>query len=246
MLSLACVLLAFAASLIPAARAQQADLPPDAPQPQQTSPAPQTAPADPKAASPLAHESYEKRKWSGYVDPGERVPVLHSRDKMVFWLHEEVEPSSPLPAFVSAGYGQLTHSDPKYGSDEGAFGECLGAAFLRQASMRFFADSALPTLDHEDPRYYRKASAGYVGRALHAAEFTFIDRNDSGQRTFNTSNIVGHLAASALTPAYYPPSSRTSGVVFRTWGTSLAGAAVNNLFLEFWPDVVNKIHRRNR
>jgi len=163
---------------------------------------------------------------------------------MVFWLHEELEPSSPLPALVSAGYGQLTNSDPRYGSDEGAFGERLGAAFLRQASMRFFADSLLPTLDHEDPRYYRKASGGYAGRALHAAEFTFIDRSDSGQRTLNTSDIAGHLAASALTPGYYPHSSRTSGVVFRTWGTSIAGAAVNNLFLEFFPDIVNKLHRR--
>ena len=230
--------------MIPAARAQQADPRSDAPQAQQTSPAPQIGPADPKAASPLAHESYEKRKWSGYVDPGERVPVLHTSDKLVFWLHEEGELTSPLPAFVSAGYGQLTNSDPKYGTDEGAFGERLGAAFLRQASMRFFSDSLLPALDHEDPRYYRKASGGYAGRALHAAEFTFIDRNDSGQRTFNSSDIAGHLAASALTPAYYPHSSRTGGVVFRTWGTSIAGAAVNNLFLEFWPDVVNKIHHR--
>ncbi len=238
------LLLASWAGWVPAARAQQSGLLPDAPQAQQTAPAPQAVPADPKASSPLAHESYEKRKWSGYVDPDERVPVLHPRDKMVFWLHEELEPSSPLPAFVSAGYGQLTGADPKYGSGEGAFGERLGAASLRQASMRFFADSLLPTLDHEDPRYYRKASGGYAGRALHAAEFTLLDRNDRGQRTFNNSDIVGHLMASALTPAYYPQSGRTGSVVFRTWGTSIAGAAVNNLFLEFWPDLVNKIHHR--
>jgi hypothetical protein len=239
------LLLAAALSANPV-RAQRSDALPDAPQAQQSSPSPQTAPADPKATSPLAHESYEKRKWSGYVDPRERVPTLHARDKMVFWLHEEMELSSPLPAFISAGYGQLTGDDPKYGSDEGAFGERLGAAFLRQASMRFFSDSLLPTLDHEDPRYYRKASGSYAGRALHAAEFTFIDRNDAGHRTLNTSDIAGHLAASALTLTYYPHPSTNSGVVLRTWGTSIAGAAVNNLFLEFWPDVVNKIHQRRR
>lgn len=190
------------------------------------------------------HESFEKRKWSGYVDPQERVPILGTKDKMAFWLHEEVEPASPLPAFVSAGFGQLTTGDPKYGSDEGAFGERLGAAFLRQASMRFFCDSFFPALDHEDPRYYRKASGSYLGRALYAAEFTFVDRNDSGERTFNKSDIAGHLAASALTMAYYPRSSRNSGVVLRTYGVSIAGAAVNNIFLEFWPDVVNIARHR--
>ncbi len=205
-----------------------------------------SAPADPKAASPIAHESFEKRKWSEYVDPQERVPVLNTKDKMLFWLHVETQPTSPLPAFVSAGFGQLTNGDPKYGSDEGAFGERLGAAFLRQASMRFFCGSLLPALDHEDPRYYRKASGSYVGRALYAAEFTFVDRNDEGERAFNESNIAGHLAASALTMTYYPQSSRNGEVVLRTWGTSIAGAAVNNLFLEFWPDVANWIRRRRR
>ncbi len=194
----------------------------------------------------MAHAPYEKRKWAAYVDPGERVPTLHARDKMVFWLHEEAQWSSPLPAFLSAGYGQLTVGDPKYGSDKGAFGERLGAALLRQTSMRFFSDSLLPTLDHEDPRYYRQASGSYGRRGLHAALFTFIDRNDAERRTFNASDIVGHLAASALTVTYYPRPSRNAGVVFETWGTSIGGAAVNNLFLEFWPDIVNKLHARRR
>jgi hypothetical protein len=30
----------------------------------------------------------------------------------------------------------------------------------------------------------------------------------------------------------------------KTWGYALAGAAVNNIFLEFWPDVVNWMHHR--
>jgi hypothetical protein len=207
---------------------------------------PPSAPADPKAASPMAHESFEKRKWSGYVEPQERVPILDTKDKMLFWLHEEAEPVSPLPAFISAGYGQLTSGPPNYGSDKAAFGERLGAAFVRQASMRFFCDSLLPVLAHEDPRYYRQASGSYGRRALYAAEFTFIDRNDAGKRTFNKSDIVGHLAASALTMTYYPQSSRNGVVVLRTWGTSIAGAAVNNLFLEFWPDVVNWVHHQAR
>ena len=224
---------------------QASDLP-DAPQAQQTTPAPQAAPADPKAASSLNHQSYEKRKWSGYVDPRERVPTLHARDKMVFWLHEEAEPASPLPALLSAGYDQITGGDPKYGSDAPAFGERLGAALLRQASMRFFSDSLIPTLDHEDPRYYRLASGSYVSRTLHAAEFTVIDRNDAGRRVINISDLAGHLAASALTRTYYPHPSANNRVVMETWGTSIAGAAVNDIFLEFWPDVVNWMHHRWR
>jgi hypothetical protein len=234
------VLLLAYTTLSSAAFAQRADDDlPNAPEAQQTTPAPQTAAADPKASSPLNQQSYEKRKWSSYVDPRERVPRLDAKDKMVFWLHEEVEPTVPLAALFSAGYSQVTEGDPKYGSGGAAFGERLGAVLLRQTSMRFFSDSLIPTLDHEDPRYYRLASGSYMARSLHAAEFTIIDRNDAGRRVLNVSDLAGHLVASALTLAYYPDRSANGRVVTKTWGYAIAGAAVNNIFLEFWPDVAN-------
>lgn len=201
------------------------------------------AQADPQAASPMAHAPYEKRKWAQYVDPGEKVPALFPDDKWVFWLHEEERPWSLGPAVISAGYGQLTGS-PAYGSDAGAFGDRLAAALVRQATMRFFSSSLFPVYTREDPRYFRKASGSYLGRAGWAAERAFITQRDSGNHSFNFSNIVGHLAASALTPAYYPSKSRSVHVVMQTWGTSIAGSAVNNLFLEFVPDAINAWHNR--
>jgi hypothetical protein len=233
------------ATLSIAAYPQRADCNlPDAPQARQTTVAPQTAPAEPKASSPLNHQSYEKRKWSSFVDPQERVPTLDAKDKMVLWLHEEVEPTAPVPALFSAGYSQVTDGDPRYGSDKAAFGVRLGAVLLRQTSMRLFSDSLIPTLDHEDPRYFRLASGSYLARGLHAVEFTVIDRNDAGRRVLNVFDLAGHLVASALTLAYYPDPSQNGRVVMKTWGYALAGAAVDNIFLEFWPDVVNWMHHR--
>jgi hypothetical protein len=237
--------------------AQSSGILPDAPQPlaalslQQTEE--QTQPQvklpgkpDPGAAGSVDRASAEKRKWARYIDPGEQVPRLSAHDKLNFWLHEEAEPWSAFPAFVSAGYGQLTDGDPKFGSDSGAFGERLGAAFLRQATMRFFSNSLIPYWNGEDPRYFRKAQGGYGGRALWAVEQTALTRRDSGERSFNFSNIGGHLMASALTPLYYPAPSRSGRTVLLTWSTSIAGAAGNNLFLEFWPDVENLWHRHRQ
>lgn len=201
---------------------------------------------DPGKASPVDRASFEKRKWARYIDPGERVPRLSRRDKLNFWLHEEAEPWASAPAFIAAGFGQLTLGDPKFGSDSGAFGERLGAAFIRQASMRFFTNSLIPYSNGEDPRYFRKAAGGYGSRALWAVEQVGLTRRDSGERAFNFSNIAGHLAASALTPLYYPRGSRSTDTVLLTWGTSIAGSAGNNLFLEFWPDVENLWHRHRQ
>lgn len=165
---------------------------------------------------------------------------------MFYWLHREAEPSAALPGFISAGFGQLVNSDPKFGTDSAAFGERLGAAFLRQATMRFFVISLVPAIDHTDPRYLRKASGGYGGRALWATERAFVSQKDDGSRTFNNSDIFGHLAASALTPLYYPHSSSSSRVVMTTWATSIGGTIGNNLILEFFPDAINAWRRHHR
>ncbi len=202
---------------------------------------------DPNAASPISHATREKRKWAQFVDPGERIPPLYARDKWKFWLHQETTWYSLGPAFLSAGFGQLTGA-PAYGSDSGAFGDRLGAAVVRQATMRFLCSSAFPVFTHEDPRYFRKASGGYLGRAGWAAERAFVIQKDDGSHGVNYSNIVGHLVASALTPAYYPAPSANGHVVMETWATSIAGSAGNNLFLEFVPDAFNawRRHKQNK
>lgn len=205
---------------------------------------PPAAPS-PHAASSLPQASREQRKWAHFVDPGERIPPLYARDKWAFWLHEESRPYSAAPAFLSAGFGQLTDT-PDYPSDSAGFGDRLGAALVRQASMRFFCNSLFPVLDHEDPRYFRKAAGSYKSRIGWGAERAFVNQRDDGSHGFNVSDIAGHLAASALTPLYYPRDSAKAHVIFETWATSIAGDVGNNMFLEFWPDVVNLWHRHHQ
>jgi hypothetical protein len=188
----------------------------------------------------------ERRRWSGIVEPGEKVPQLTAEDKLVFSVHETLRPVAVLPMLVSGGWGILKDSDPKFGINSEGFGERVGAAALRQAGTRFFADSLLPIVFHEDPRYYRMAYGGYVERGRYAVERVFVDQHDSGRRGLNFSDILGRGMSSALTQAYYPESSIGKGVVLRTWGVSLAGDAGVNLFEEFWPDIKRKlIHTRD-
>lgn len=185
-------------------------------------------------------------KWESVIDPRDHVPPFAARDKSLYWLREEENRIAWTPTFLSAGFGQLTDGDPRYGSDSAAFGERLGAGAIRGASMRMFSDSLLPLLTHEDPRYFRKACGGIKERGLYAAERVFVNRRDDGSLGFNYSVTLGHLAGAALTPLYYPAPSANGEVVVQSWLLSLAGAAGGNLFLEFWPDARDKIfHHRH-
>ena len=199
--------------------------------------------AAPHSASSIEHAPRATRKWAQYMDPGEKVPPLSASDKILFSFHRSLVPSALIPDFTSAGFGQLTGGDPKYGVDKGAFGDRLGGDALRQLSMRFMVFGVIPALDHSDPRYLRKASGSIKSRIGWAAERAYITQRDSGRPGFNDADFLGHLAASFLTEAYYPAPSANGGVVLKTFLTSIAGTTGNNEFLEFWPDVVNLWHR---
>jgi hypothetical protein len=177
---------------------------------------------------------------------GERVPPMDASEKMLYWLREEASPGSWFTTFMSAGFEQWVDTDPKYGSDSAAFGERLGAGALRGASMRFFSDSLVPTITHEDPRYFRMAHGRKALRGLYAAERVFVTQRDDGSQGFNYSAVVGHAMASALTMAYYPAPSANGRVVAKTFGFSLLGLAGGHLFTEFWPDVRVRVFERRK
>jgi hypothetical protein len=195
--------------------------------------------ASPEAASSIEHAPRAKRKWAQYIDPGEKVPPLSAGDKIVFSFHRDLVPSALIPIFSSAGFGQLTGGNPKYGVDSGAFGDRLGGDAIRQASMRFFVLGLFPAIDHTDPRYLRRASGSRLSRVAWAAERAWVTQRDSGRPGFNDADIFGHLAASLLTMAYYPAPSVNGHVVLETFLVSIAGTTGNNEFLEFWPDAIN-------
>lgn len=212
------------------ARSQQTTLP-EAPKP-----------SDPANNTPAA---IEKRKWSDVIEPGEKVAPLYVKQKLLFPLHEEIRLTGFIPTFFSSGWEHLRDTDPRFGVDSGAYGQRLGAAALRDFSMRFFSDGVLPAVTHEDPRYYRMAEGPKMHRGLYAVSRVFVTPTDSGKTHFNTSGILGRGMASALTMAYYPDRSAKADVVFQTWGYSLLGEAGGLLWSEFWPDLRNKIFHHN-
>jgi hypothetical protein len=251
-----CLGLAFLLPLFPRAHAQVSGSLPDEPRPVVSTVAhapgswlygqalPKPAPG---AASPIEHAPSEERKWAQYFDPGEKVPPLSTSEKILFSFHRDVVASALIPVFASAGFGQLTGGNPKYGVDSGAFGDRLGGDALRQVSMRFFVLGLFPAIDHTDPRYLRKASGTRWSRIGWAAERSFVTQRDNGHQGFNDANIGGHFAASLLTMAYYPAPSVNAHVVIETFLVSIAGTTGNNEFLEFWPDILNawRSHRKH-
>lgn len=204
----------------------------DAPQPQQSSES--FAPASQRMVAPLP------RKYAQAIEPGQTAQPLSAADKVLYSFTEVARPITLLPGLYSASYEQIFEADPKYGHDTGAFGEKLGAAMLRSASVRVFSDGVFAAAFHQDPHYYRIVYGSLLHRGLLSAEQAIVRRSDDGTPQFNYSGIAGRATAAALVVTYYPEPSITARVVGLTFATSVATDAGGNLVLEFLPNIIRK------
>jgi hypothetical protein len=113
----------------------------------------------------------------------------------------------------------------------------------------YFVELILPTITHEDSRYFAMGSIsgkGVVKRATYSLSRVFIGRKDNGAKTFNYSEIVGSAGASTVSGFYYPKRERTVGNGFRNWGLNVTYDSVTFLFHEFWPDISHALHPHGR
>ena len=95
--------------------------------------------------------------------------------------------------------------------------------------------AVLPSLLHQDPRYFYQGTGTGKSRAIHAISSPFICKGDNGRRQFNYSSIGGDLISGSLTNLYYPPSNRGPGLLSSSplinTGGRLANAVVQKFIL---------------
>ena len=124
------------------------------------------------------------------------------------------------------------------------YGERYATAFADNAIGNFLTTAIVPSLTHEDSRYYRRGEGGVFSRLAYAASRSVITRTRSGATTFNISEVAGTAAAAGLSNIYYSPADRTAGGTLARWGTQIMWDTVANELKEFWPDIRSKFHRQ--
>ena len=110
-----------------------------------------------------------------------------------------------------------------------------GAAAAGGFSNIWIGDAVLPSLLHQDPRYFYQGTGTTSSRVRHALFSPFIARGDNGRTEINFSSLGGSLASSALAETYYPDSNRGPGLVFGNFaigtGERMLGAVVQEFVL---------------
>jgi hypothetical protein len=233
--------------------ATDADLAPDAAQqPNSGTNSSQQKPTGPPS-NPTGEQDDNPKRILGIIpnfqtkndDPANQPP-LTVKQKYILEFHQTVDFSAHLGNLFQAALQQASNTQPHYGQGWGPYAERFGAAEADQVTSAFFMYGFLPSILHDDPRYFRRAKGPILSRIYYAATRTVISRKDSGDPTFNTPLVAGFLLQQAISTSYYPPEDRSAGRVFQNWGTSLAYNTAYNVLKEFYPDAIRLAFHRHR
>jgi len=152
-------------------------------------------------------------------------------------------------AFIFVGITSLTawgtDTHPQLHSGIAGYGRYYWRGFLDKADGNYLVIFALPTILHEDERYYAMGTGGFWKRLVYSATRVLITPDYHGHNTINAAEIFGRAASQGVSATYYPSQDRTAGALAVKFGWAMGRDALTNVFREFWPDINRHVLHRH-
>ena len=142
-----------------------------------------------------------------------------------------------------AGVQQARDDPSEWQQGAEGYNKRLGAGFADALTGSLITNAILPSLLHQDPRYFYQGTGTKWSRARHAISAPFVCKGDNGAWQPNYSQWGGSLIGYSISTAYYPSSNRTAGHVFETFGIDMGLHVVGSLAQEF---ILGKFTRRGK
>jgi Carboxypeptidase regulatory-like domain len=180
----------------------------------------------------------EKQRALGFIPAFTAVYVanpvpLPPRLKFRLAYRTATDPVTFLASAFFAGIGQAADT-PDYVQGAKGYGQRFGASYANTLTEVFIGGAFLPSVLHQDPRYFYQGTGSTKSRLLHALRTPAVCKGDNGKWQPNYSSIGGYLASGALANAYYPASNRGVGLLFTVAGVGAAGSVANGVLQEFF------------
>jgi hypothetical protein len=201
-------------------------------------------------ATPTANPAPKEDKRLFWIVPNFRTsPTLHpytpltTAEKFKLSTQDAFDPGTMALAAIFAGEAQLTDSNPSFGQGVSGYASNLGTAYADLVIGDYMTEAIFPTIFHQDPRYFRRATGSGWSRLMYAAGQIFLTHTDTGSTTVNYSEILGNSTAVAISNAYYP-DHRSAGDAASKLGIQLGVDMGSNILKEFWPEISRKFFKK--
>jgi hypothetical protein len=169
---------------------------------------------------------------------GDATVSMTAKQKFGLVLRSQVDPISFATPFFIAGYDEIFNDNKHFGWGVEGFAKRTGAAYLDSFNGAMIGNAILPSILHQDPRYYRMGHGSVKRRFLYAVATSVICKHDNtGKWEPNYSNVLGNISAGAISTLYYPQSNSSAGLAISNGLVVTAEGAIGAVFDEFWPDL---------
>ena len=195
-------------------------------------------------------KAQEKQRLLGVMPQFQVVMIglavpLSGGQKLRLALHSAIDPFYIGWAFViGGGWGEVVDSNSGYGWGPAGYFKRVGANYADNVDGAVIGNALLPTVLHQDPRYFRKGTGSFGSRFLYAALSTVVCHGDNGKNEPNISNVLGNYISGAISNAYYPANQRGAKLTVENGTSVTLFGALGGQILEFGPDLQRLMHRK--
>jgi hypothetical protein len=189
------------------------------------------------------------------------VPPLTTGQKYAVVARGSFDPIQIVWYGALSGLSQAEDSEPGFGQGAEGYGKRYGAYAADGTIENFFVGAILPSVLHQDPRYFQSGHGSFFNRTEYAVSRIFVTRSDFGHTQFNFSEIVGAAIASGISTYSYHPgrtfignnsdgvpqytaSDRTLKNTASVWGSQVGYDTLTLVIKEFWPDIRRRLRKQ--
>ncbi|HVN20075.1 MAG TPA: carboxypeptidase-like regulatory domain-containing protein [Terriglobales bacterium] len=167
-----------------------------------------------------------------YVSYDHNPAPLTPKLKFQLAMKLSTDPVTALGVGLVAGIRQAADS-PNFQQGAKGYGQRFGVTAANSFTGILIGGAILPSLLHQDPRYFYQGTGTTKSRLFHALSYPFICPGDNGHLQPNYSSLGGDLIAAGISNAYYPQSNRGASLVLSNFAIGIAEHALTGLAQEF-------------
>jgi len=220
---------------------------------QTTTPPQDETPAQRKARAEAELKAEEQQRMVGIVpnfmavNSGKALPITPGQ-KFELFFKGAFDSYQFALAGLDAGISQAQGSDRGFRGGIGGYARRYGSNYGDNFDGNFWGNAVLPSLFHQDPRYFRMGHGTVLHRALYSISTTFRTRGDSGNWQPAYSNLLGNMIGAAISNVYYPNYPDDERGLYPTLRRGLSvtyQGTIGGLLEEFYPDL-SDLYKRHR
>jgi hypothetical protein len=159
-------------------------------------------------------------------------------------LHDVTDPGNLATIVGISAIATAVDPDSAYGPGLKGWGKNAGVSLLQDATAEFFGTFAVPSIVHQDPRYYRMPDAPFKKRLIYSISRTVISRHDDGSSMPNYGTLLEYPINAEISNLYVPGIESDGASTAKRILIGYSLDPVNNLLAEFLPDVAKHVRIR--